>query len=198
MAGIRRASDAAIDGVRAAAAMLREAAIEASSGLRRRHADLGGGPRAHPRGVRPGRLARTCGHHGQADGSRTADRPRAGSGPLPCRTRRSDRPVAPRRGVGLLVGHDAHLRARRGQRPIAELYRSCSMPTSSLCAAVGAGGPAPVRDRLRCVRGGRVSDGPHQGSPARRCARASTSGSAMASGSRSTRRPCLGRAGATR
>ena len=128
-------------------------------------ADLRGFARAHARGVRPGGSSGTARHHGQADGPEPGRRPRSGRRPAaPAHADRA-RPVAARRAHRLLGGHDQDVRARRHQRPDrrdprpgARRPRARLRRRQARRAMRGA-----VWDRVRRVRGGRASDGAHQG-----------------------------------
>ena len=117
-----------------------------------------------PGGVRPGRRACAGRHHGQGEGpdptsATTRDR-------VLCRpTRRSCRPVAARRGVGLLGRHDPDVRVRRDQRCDRRNPRARAGRPRALVRGgqVRHPGRRALRDRMRRVRGGGPSDGANQG-----------------------------------
>ena len=101
------------------------------------------------------------------------------------------RPLAARRGLGLLGRHDPHVRRRRGARRGARCRSAGRARRSSGRATRSRPGrhrPRAVRHRLRRLRGRRPPDPAHGPGRATRT-RAFSSRSATASASRSTRTP---------
>ena len=190
MKGIRRAADAALAAMGVAAAMLRDAEIDGDRLLL-------SGALLTAEAVRE-RMREVCARAGapappdimvKPMGPNPAGGHDPGAGPLP--------PHVP-------IELDLWPRDERTGCWADMTRRSCaatsatrsprstpwsSTPTSAYAPPPRPGAPmrGPVRDRVRRVRGGRTSDGAHQGARRDRCARASSSGWATASGSRSTR-----------
>ncbi len=165
MAGIRRATRAALEAMAEAAAMLRGAEIRGEElwhdGERLTSETL----RTDPRGVRQRGRAGAGRHHRQGHGARRADRARPGSGPLP-----ADTPILidlwPRDEESSCWS-DMTRTFVRGEisDAIAELYALVLDAHERSCARGPARRPGRrvVRHRLRRVRGGGPPHGAHQG-----------------------------------